>query len=45
VQLPADLADWITELVRDETQMLEAGSAIGRDPYDDDLGGAEGWWG
>ncbi|WP_035838597.1 hypothetical protein [Kitasatospora azatica] len=31
VQFPVNVADWVTELVREETLALEAGTA-GRDP-------------
>ncbi|MFG3053601.1 hypothetical protein ACGFZP_21985 [Kitasatospora sp. NPDC048239] len=46
VQLPADLADWISELVRDEVRTLEAGSDADHDLYGyDDSVGSEDWWG
>jgi hypothetical protein len=39
VQLPANLADWITELLREDIEALEAGTA-GRDA----AGGLGGEW-
>ncbi|MGE7436980.1 hypothetical protein [Kitasatospora sp. NPDC001175] len=48
VQLPSDLVDWITELVRDETQSLEAGHRSADRDQDGDWaqepGSAETWW-
>ncbi|MER7671213.1 hypothetical protein ABTY61_22480 [Kitasatospora sp. NPDC096128] len=46
VRLPAGVADWITELLRDETQALQAGHQVaGRGQDDDQDADVEpAWW-
>ncbi|MFJ9447886.1 hypothetical protein ACIRRH_39570 [Kitasatospora sp. NPDC101235] len=45
VRLPTGAADWITELLRDETQALEAGHRADRGQDDDLAADVEpAWW-
>ncbi|MGW7586626.1 hypothetical protein ACWGKU_33495 [Kitasatospora sp. NPDC054768] len=47
VRLPTGAADWITELLRDETRTLETGPGAagrGRDDDGQDAGLEPAWW-
>ncbi|MER7850625.1 hypothetical protein ABTZ03_42605 [Kitasatospora sp. NPDC096077] len=45
VHLPAGVADWITELLREETQALESGGRAAGDVDDDQAVDVEpAWW-